>query len=80
MTTSNNVAVLARLAREDVNIFNVHIEGDNMVVEYEYGWNPSEYKTKWTKAVYMIDRSASLSEALMHVLTEVKMIKEELDQ
>lgn len=78
--TSSNVAVLARLAREDVNIFNVHIEGDHMVVEYEYGWNPNDYKTKWTKAVYMLDKSASLEDALTRVLAEVKMIKEELDQ
>ena len=78
--TNSSVAVLARLAREDVNIFNVHIEGDRMVVEYEYGWNPNDYKTKWTKAVYMLDKSASLEDALTHVLAEVKMIKEELDQ
>ena len=78
--TNSNVVVLARLAREDVNIFNVHIEGDRMVVEYEYGWNPNEYKTKWTKAVYMLDKSATLEDALMHVLAEVRMVKEELGQ
>ena len=78
--TNSNVAVLARLAREDVNIFNVHIEGDRMVVEYEYGWNPNDYKTKWTKAVYMLDKDSSLEDALTRVLAEVKMIKEELDQ
>lgn len=78
MKPSNNVSVLAKLAREDINIFNVHQEGDGLwVVEYEYGWQPSEYKTKWTKAVASTD-AKDLGQALYQVLVEVRMIREQL--
>lgn len=76
----SNAKAFARLAREDINIFSVHREWntDTWVVEYEYGWQPDAYKTKWTKAVYIMESPASLGELLAHVLLEVRFIKEEL--
>lgn len=74
----NNSSILAIFAREDINIFNIHKEGNEYVVEYEYGWSPTEYKTKWTKAVY-ISSSDDLYTTLCAVLEEVRMIREELN-
>lgn len=74
----DNSKLLAALARQDINIFDAHIEGDVMVVEYEYGWNPDTYKVKWTKAIYIVECPVSLQEALEHILKEVKNIRSEL--
>ena len=74
----DSAAVLAELAKHDINIFNAHVEGGTWVIEYEYGWEPSPYKTKWTKAIYMLDDIATLTEALEHVLREVEAIRAEL--
>lgn len=71
--------ILADLARNDINIFSAHIEGNSLVVEYEYGWQPSEYKTKWTKAIYIIEcPSVPIDEVYEHILREVKNIRAEL--
>ena len=78
MKTSNST-ILADLARNDINIFNAHVEGGTWVIEYEYGWEPTQYKTKWTKAIYMVDDIATLAEALEHVLREVEAIRAELN-
>lgn len=79
MKTQDNSIILARLASEDINIFSAHKEGDDLVIEYEYGWHPDAYKTKWTKAIYIIEYPASLQEALEHILREVINIRTELD-
>lgn len=79
MKTQDNSIILARLASEDINIFSAHKEGDELVIEYEYGWHPDAYKTKWTKAIYIIEYPASLQEALEHILREVINIRAELD-
>ncbi len=79
MKTQDNSVILARLASEDINIFSAHKEGDDLVIEYEYGWHPDAYKTKWTKAIYIIEYPASLQEALEHILREVTNIRAELD-
>lgn len=79
MKTQDNSAILARLASEDINIFSAHKEGDDLVIEYEYGWHPDAYKTKWTKAIYIIEYPASLQEALEHILREVINIRSELN-
>lgn len=77
--TANITKTLARLARDDINIFNVHLEGQTWVVEYEYGWNQSEYKTKWTKAVFTTDDNGSeLGLILEQVRAQVAYIREEL--
>lgn len=78
MKTSTST-ILADLARNDINIFNAHVEGGTWVIEYEYGWEPSQYKTKWTKAIYMVDDITTLAEALEHVLREVEAIRAELN-
>lgn len=78
MKTSTST-ILAELARNDINIFNAHVEGGTWVIEYEYGWEPTAYKTKWTKAIYMVDDIATLAEALEHVLREVEAIRAELN-
>lgn len=78
MKTSTST-ILAELARNDINIFNAHVEGGTWVIEYEYGWEPSQYKTKWTKAIYMVDDITTLAEALEHVLREVEAIRAELN-
>lgn len=74
--------VLAELAKADINIFNVHHENGVWVIEYEYGWNPTEYKTKWTKAVYVApenqEGAIDLYAALTRVLREVETIRAEL--
>lgn len=75
----DNSKLLADLARNDINIFDAHIEGDVMVVEYEYGWHPDAYKVKWTKAIYIVEYPVSLQEALEHILREVKNIRSELE-
>lgn len=75
----DNSKLLAALARSDINIFDAHIEGDVMVVEYEYGWHPDTYKVKWTKAIYIVEYPVSLQEALEHILREVKDIRSELE-
>lgn len=74
----DNSKLLAALARQDINIFSAHKEGDEWVIEYEYGWQPNEYKTKWTKAIYIIEYPTPLDEALEHVLREVTSIRAEL--
>lgn len=79
MKTQDNSVILARLASEDINIFSAHKEGDDLVIEYEYGWHPDAYKTKWTKAIYIIEYPASLQEALEHILREVINIRAELN-
>lgn len=79
MKTQDNSVILARLASEDINIFSAHKEGDDLVIEYEYGWHPDAYKTKWTKAIYIIEYPASLQEALEHILREVTNIRTELN-
>ena len=79
MKTQDNSVILARLAAEDINIFSAHKEGDDLVIEYEYGWHPDAYKTKWTKAIYIIEYPASLQEALEHILREVINIMSELN-
>lgn len=79
MKTQDNSIILARLASEDINIFSAHKEGDELVIEYEYGWHPDAYKTKWTKAIYIIEYPASLQEALEHILREVINIRAELN-
>lgn len=79
MKTQDNSIILARLASEDINIFSAHKEGDDLVIEYEYGWHPDAYKTKWTKAIYIIEYPASLQEALEHILREVINIRSELN-
>ena len=77
--TANITKTLARLARDDINIFNVHLEGQTWVVEYEYGWNQNEYKTKWTKAVYIVPSDTTeLGQALEQVRAQVYYIREEL--
>ena len=40
MKTQDNSVILARLASEDINIFSAHKEGNDLVIEYEYGWHP----------------------------------------
>lgn len=78
MKPSNNVSILAKLAREDINIFNAHKESDGTwIIEYEYGWSPNDYKTKWTKAILSTD-AAELGQALTQVLVEVRMVKDQL--
>ena len=79
MKTQDNSIILARLASEDINIFSAHKEGGDLVIEYEYGWHPDAYKTKWTKAIYIIEYPASLQEALEHILREVTNIRNELN-
>lgn len=78
MKTQDNSVILARLAEEDINIFNAHQEGGQLVIEYEYGWQPTQYKTKWTKAIYMVDYPIELGAALQHILAEVQAIRGEL--
>lgn len=75
----DNSKLLADLARNDINIFDAHIEGDVMVVEYEYGWHPDAYKVKWTKAIYIVEYPVLLQDALEHILREVKDIRSELE-
>lgn len=76
----DNSKLLADLARNDINIFSAHIEGGAMVVEYEYGWHPDAYKTKWTKAVFLATpETTSLSDVYEHILREVKNIRSELE-
>lgn len=76
----DNSKLLAALARNDINIFSAHIEGDALVVEYEYGWHPDAYKTKWTKAVFLaIPETTPLNDVYEHILREVKDIKSELE-
>lgn len=79
MKPQDNYKILARLAEADINIFSAHREGDDLVIEYEYGWKPNEYKTKWTKAIYIMPASATLADALEHVLREVESIRAELN-
>lgn len=76
---TDSAAVLAELAKQDINIFNAHVEGGTWVIEYEYGWQPTDYRTKWTKAIYMLEDITSLAEALEHVLREVEAIRAELN-
>jgi len=79
MKTRDNSVILADLARNDINIFSAHIEGGVMVVEYEYGWQPTNYKTKWTKAIYIMEcPTTPLDDVYEHILREVKNIKAEL--
>ena len=78
MQQTDNYKILARLAEEDINIFNAHQEGGQLVIEYEYGWHPTQYKTKWTKAIYMVDYPIELGTALRHILAEVQAIRGEL--
>lgn len=78
MQQTDNHKILARLAEEDINIFNAHQEGGQLVIEYEYGWQPTQYKTKWTKAIYMVDYPIELGMALQHILAEVQAIRGEL--
>lgn len=81
MNNSSNITkTLARLARDDINIFNAHKESDGTwVIEYEYGWNPTEYKTKWTKAVFIVPSDTTeLGQALEQVRAQVYYIREEL--
>lgn len=78
MKPQDNSRILAQLASNDINIFSAHKEGDDLVIEYEYGWQPTEYKTKWTKAIYIMPAPATLAEALEHVLREVESIRAEL--
>lgn len=82
MNNSSNITkTLARLARDDINIFNAHKEGESWVIEYEYGWNPSEYKTKWTKAVFIVPSDTTeLGQALEQVRAQVYYIRAELDR
>lgn len=79
MKPQDNYKILAQLASNDINIFSAHREGDELVIEYEYGWQPTEYKTKWTKAIYIMPASATLADALEHVLREVESIRAELN-
>ena len=77
---SKTSKILAELARRDINIFNVHKEGDALVVEYEYGWHPDSYKTKWTKAVYIVGCvTTPLDEVYEHILREVQCVRRELE-
>lgn len=77
--TTNITKTLARLATSDINIFNIHKEGDSWVIEYEYGWNPTDYKTKWTKAVFIAPSDATeLGQVLEQVRAQVYYIREEL--
>lgn len=77
---SKTSRILADLARNDINIFSAHIEGSSLVVEYEYGWQPTDYKTKWTKAVYIIEcPSTPLDKVYEHILREVNSIRAELN-
>lgn len=79
--TTNITKTLARLATSDINIFNIHKEGDSWVIEYEYGWNPNEYKTKWTKAVFIAPSDATeLGQVLEQVRAQVYYIREELSK
>lgn len=78
MKPQDNSRILAQLASSDINIFSAHKEGDDLVIEYEYGWQPTEYKTKWTKAIYIMPAPATLADALEHVLREVESIRAEL--
>lgn len=72
--------ILADLARNDINIFSVHTESNALVVEYEYGWHPDPYKTKWTKAVFVATPCTTpLNDVYEHILREVKKIRAELD-
>lgn len=74
----DNSKLLADLARQDINIFDAHIEGDVMVVEYEYGWCPQPHKVKWTKAIYIVKYPVSLQDILEHIIKEVQNIRAEL--
>lgn len=79
MSKEKHLQVMADLARSDINIFSVHVEGGALVVEYEYGWKPTEYKTKWTKAVYILDCiTTPLDDVYEHIIREVNSIRAEL--
>lgn len=76
----DNSKLLADLARNDINIFSAHVEQGSLVVEYEYGWHPDTYKTKWTKAVFIATPyTAPLNDVYEHILREVKNIRLELE-
>lgn len=79
MSREKHLRVMADLARNDINIFSVHVEQGALVVEYEYGWHPDTYKTKWTKAVYIIECvTTPLDEVYEHLIREVNSIRAEL--
>ena len=79
MSRERHSRVMAELARQDINIFSVHAEAGSLVVEYEYGWKPTEYKTKWTKAVYILECvTTPLDEVYEHIIREVTAIRAEL--
>lgn len=80
--TTNITKTLARLASDDINIFNIHKESDiTWVIEYEYGWSLTDYKTKWTKAVFIVPSDTiELGQALEQVRAQVHYIREELDK
>lgn len=76
----DNSKLLADLARNDINIFSAHVEQGALVVEYEYGWHPDAYKTKWTKAVFVATPyTVPLNDVYEHILREVKNIRSELE-
>lgn len=76
----DNSKLLADLARNDINIFSAHVEQGSLVVEYEYGWHPDAYKTKWTKAVFLATpETMPLNDVYEHILREVKNIRSELE-
>lgn len=78
--TTNITKTLARLASDDINIFNAHKESDGTwVIEYEYGWSLTDYKTKWTKAVYIVPGDTEeFGLALEQIRSQVHFIREEL--
>ena len=79
MQQTDNYKILARLAEEDINIFNAHQEGGQLVIEYEYGWSLTDYKTKWTKAVFIVPSDTTeLGQALEQIRAQVYYIREEL--
>ncbi len=79
--TTNITKTLARLATSDINIFNAHKEGESWVIEYEYGWSLTDYKTKWTKAVFIVPSDTTeLGQALEQIRAQVYYIREELNK
>lgn len=69
--------VLAQLAKSSINIFHLHQTDDCWVVEYEYKWgDPS--KPKWSKATYVAPKGLKSRLLYIHLLAEVKNIRDEL--
>lgn len=69
--------VLARLAKSSINVFHLHQTSDSWVVEYEYKWGDNT-KPKWSKATYVAPKELQSRQLYIHLLAEVKNIRDEL--